>query len=99
MSAKERWDCCTEQPAVQHSAADDFLCPICLEVVSQATWLVAGNNAPQLYDRSCLIHWFEHGVLPRRVNVACSALFDKQGHKVKLTMSLTRFALREENVA
>lgn len=79
MFVKERWDRCTEQPAAQHLAADDFLCPICLEVVSQATWLVAGNNALQLYDRSCLIHWFEHGMLPRRVKVAYWALFDKQG--------------------
>lgn len=40
----------------------EFICPICLELISDAVWLV---NTRQLYDRRCLVHWFEAGALFR----------------------------------
>lgn len=33
----------------------------CLQVITEATWLV---HTRQLFDRSCLIQWFEHGAFP-----------------------------------
>lgn len=56
--AKEGRDCCEVPQHVECSTPEDFLCPICLEVISEATWLV---HTRQLFDRSCLIHWLEHG--------------------------------------
>ncbi len=41
------------------SAREEFLCPICLEVISDAAWLV---DTRQLADRHCIIRWFEAGV-------------------------------------
>ena len=38
-----------------------FNCDVLLQVITEATWLV---HTRQLFDRSCLIQWFEHGVLP-----------------------------------
>ena len=61
---EERQGCSSEQQAAR--LAKEFICPICLEVISQATWLMTVQ--PQLYDRRCLIRWFEAGAqaLPPR---------------------------------
>ena len=52
--------CCSPRQRTDTSHAGDFICPICLEVISDAVWLV---NTRQLYDRRCLVHWFEAGAL------------------------------------
>ncbi len=39
----------------------EYLCPICLEVITEAVWLV---ETRQLYDRGCLIKWLDHGARP-----------------------------------
>ena len=51
---------CSPGQRTDTSHAGDFICPICLEVISDAVWLV---NTRQLYDRRCLVHWFEAGAL------------------------------------
>jgi len=39
----------------------EYLCPICLEVITEAVWLV---DTRQLYDRGCLIKWLDRGARP-----------------------------------
>lgn len=49
---------CEEGCPSCRSSPEEFLCPICLEVICDATWLV---DTRQLVDRHCVIRWFEAG--------------------------------------
>ena len=51
---------CSPGQCTETSQVGEYICPICLEVISDAVWLV---NTRQLYDRRCLVHWFEAGAL------------------------------------